>query len=315
MKNLYRFFYKLFLIVCILFVVDYLAGLSLKQMYFGQTSGTYYRTSYSISETNADLLIFGSSKAIHYYNPSVFEDSLHLSCYNVGKEGLEMFYHYAILKSVLQRYKPKKIILDLTREGLCFNQDSYDKIATLLPYYDSNPEMREIIYMKSPYERLKLLSKTYPYNSMILPMLAFNTEFVRKRKTHYQGFEPLQTTDTSLVRKMLIAQSKREVAESSIDTVKTGVFKRFIEDCIQSKVGLVVIVSPYLLNEDRGYQSIQLARSICKEYNVDFLDYCYLPGVSDNVKYFFDETHLNGVGANEFSKIVLKYFESDNLIK
>ena len=38
-------------------------------------------------------------RAAHYYVPQIFEDSLGLSCYNAGSDGMCIYYHYGILAS------------------------------------------------------------------------------------------------------------------------------------------------------------------------------------------------------------------------
>ena len=108
-----------------------------------------------------------------------------LSFYNAGRDGNFMFYHLAVLKGVLNRYSPKIVILDFVAEEFAQNQYSYDRLSSLLPYYKSHPEMRSIINLKSKYEKIKLLSQIYPYNSLMLTIAVGNSG-VNKRKAIFK---------------------------------------------------------------------------------------------------------------------------------
>ena len=61
-----------------------------------------------------------------------------------------------MLKGVLKRYSPKIIILDIVNKEFQKNADSYEKISPLLPYYNSHPEIRSIVQLRSRYEKHKL---------------------------------------------------------------------------------------------------------------------------------------------------------------
>lgn len=153
-KNPFQYFLlKLTVLFAIVFILDISIGSVLRYYYFKQESSSQYRTTYSIEKTKADILIFGSSRANHHYNPDVFDNRMNLSYYNVGRDGNFIFYHYAVLKGVLKRYSPKIVILDFIHGEFRQNQDSYDRLSSLLPYYRSHSEMRSIINLKSKYEK------------------------------------------------------------------------------------------------------------------------------------------------------------------
>ena len=165
---------KLFTFLLLIFAIDYCVGQLLSYFYFKQKSGVDYRTTYSINITKEDILIFGSSRANHHYHPHIFKSRLHMSYYNAGRDGTSIIYHYALLKGVLKRYSPKIIILDILNKEFQKNADSYEKISPLLPYYNSHPEIRSIVQLRSRYEKHKLFSKIYPFNSAVLKIAMGN---------------------------------------------------------------------------------------------------------------------------------------------
>src|SRR5690606_33173113 len=112
----------------------------------------------SIKYADAEIMIFGSSRAQHHYDPGSFTSSS-LTFYNTGKDGQGIFYSLAILKSLLSRSSsPKIIILDINLNEVSKIQDSYNRLAELLPYYNDHAEIQSIIKLKSPLAKFKALS-------------------------------------------------------------------------------------------------------------------------------------------------------------
>src|SRR6185295_16976290 len=86
-KGYYYLILKISAFLMIAFVFDFIIGSLFNYFYFRQTSGWEYRTKYSIEDTKAGILIFGASRAQQQYNPLFFEERLHQTCYNVGRDG------------------------------------------------------------------------------------------------------------------------------------------------------------------------------------------------------------------------------------
>src|ERR1022692_3882494 len=254
------FMVKLILFLVILFALDSVIGGMLKHFYFRQESGFLYRTTYALDSTKAEILIFGSSTANHHYRPVTFERRLNMSCYNTGRDGNTIFYNYAVLKSVLKRYTPKMAILDFNDRDFMKDQDSYDRMASLLPYYDNNPELRSLIFLKSPFEKYKLISKIYPYNSLLFSIGIGNTKFNKSREiaTDENGFVPL-SGDWKEPLTTKLASIKYE-----LDTFKINIFKSFIKDCIHSKIKLYIFISPKFIKFEYEDQSIMMIKNIAK---------------------------------------------------
>ena len=91
------FFLRLAIFVFTFFVLDALAGWLLRHYYFTQHSGSMYRTTYSMESATHDILIFGTSRATHHYKPEVFERTLGMTCYNAGKDGTQILYHWSLI--------------------------------------------------------------------------------------------------------------------------------------------------------------------------------------------------------------------------
>ena len=68
------------------------------------TGGYTKRDNFISDEVDANILIFGSSRAAHHYVPSILSDSLDMSCYNCGMDGNGIIYGYGKLKTTTARY-------------------------------------------------------------------------------------------------------------------------------------------------------------------------------------------------------------------
>lgn len=295
-KNPYkRFFFNLTVFFAFIVVSDFLIGNLLSHFYFRKQRDYNYRATYAIDSTKAELLIFGSSRAIHHYQPGVFEKRLGLTCYNVGRDGEFIFYQYAILKSILKKYSPKIIILDFSPGDFSKNKESYDRLSYLLPYYKSHPEMRSIIELRSPLEKLKLLSYIYPYNSSILNIISQNAILSPEKKEDNNGYLPLTRewgdsieTDNALIK-------------YETDSTIINVYTSYILDCINSNVKLYIICSPYFRKATNIDYSVKLAQQIAKKYNVEFFDFLQDSTFINHSKLFDDPAHLNNLGAKLYS--------------
>lgn len=294
-KPLLYFAIKLVAFLVLVYIADFTIGYMLKHYYFKQDSGFQYRTTYAIEETKAEVLIFGSSRAKNHYHPNIIEERLKMTYYNVGRDGNHIFYNYALLKLILKRYSPKIVVLDLVKGEFKETSESYEKISALLPYYDSYPEIRSIIELRGKYERIKLLSKIYPYNSSIFSIAIGNTDFNKKRYIDMQGFVPW--------RKKIQCPPKTDTinAEYKIDSVKVNLFESFIKDCNSQGVKLFIVVSPYYLISDITDSSIEKGIAIAEKYGVELLNYSQDTNFKLHCEFFADITHLNEDGAKLFT--------------
>ena len=300
-NNIYgRILIKLVLLFCIVFLVDFFIGHLLRNLYFSQQSGVLFRTTFSLEKTKSDLLIFGTSTANHNYYTKIFENRLHISSYNTGRDGTSIFYQYAILKGVLKRYSPKMILLNLDLDEFKKDQESYDRISSLLPYYKTHPEIRSVINMKSTEEKIKLFSRIYPFNSMLFTILVGNTEFNKERRKDFQGFVPLNKVLEKRV-------DTGYYPEESLDSNKIRIYKSFIRDCINANLKLYIVCSPFYHELKNDPTSVILGQKIAKENNISFFNFLNDTSLINHPSYFADINHLNYTGAKIFSvKLVEK---------
>ena len=292
------FILKLLLFVTTVMLMDLIIGYVLRKNYFSQKAGPDYLTIYSMEKSEADMFIFGSSRATNILNPDIFKEQLNLSCYNAGRPGEPIFYHYAVLKSVLKRTKPKIIVLSFDAGLFNINPESYDRLSVLLPFYTSHPEIRSILSLKRPHEKVKMLSHIYPYNSHLISIISGNSKYAKMRYAYSNGFSALKKTYTGPIKTMDYSDKK------VLDSIKINVCKAFIQECYNSGVELYIVCPPYLLNSTGTDLSLIEGKRIAHEYNINFLDYSRDTFFTKRIELYADFRHLNEKGANLFSHMV-----------
>lgn len=302
MKTVYQqILIRLGALAVLLFLLDWGVGTLLHVFYFKQHSGLQYRTTYALEQTRADVLFFGSSRCNHHYNPLIFEDGLKLTSYNAGRDGNGLPYHYAVLKSILQRHTPKVVVLDLLAGDFANDNQPYERLSSLLPYYATHPEIRPVVQMKSPFESAKLLSHIYPFNSSLLTIAAGNMQRADRRTEDIKGYLPLTATWQQPLKGLPGLDKLQQV-----DARKVKLFESFITDCQQKNVRLYVAISPYYLSFDNQKDTtLVLARQLAAQYNVPLWDYSQDEHYLRSPHYFADPTHLNVTGATHYSQTMV----------
>ena len=252
--------------------------------------GEYGRDNYISNEVDADLLIFGSSRAECHYNAQMIEDSLGIISYNCGQTGHSVFLNYARLLMIKERHHPKIIIYDIAAGfDLLTDNDNYKDMSFLKLHYDRDG-ISDIICDIAPLERYKMLSGMYKYNSNFLQLLLVWLHPVSD--AGIKGFRPYKNSNDV----WLTPPPKR--TEWAYDSLKISYLNKIIESTRDSK--LYFVVSP--LWQGMNTEIMKPAKEMCAKYNISFIDFSNDPKYVENTKLFKDYAHLNATGADEFTK-------------
>jgi hypothetical protein len=291
-----KFLIRLLIFAAIVFLLDLGAGTILRHYYFKQSSGLMYRTTYAMDSTKADVIVMGSSRANHHYYPTVFEDSLNQSYYNAGRDGCRILYHYAVLQSILKRHTPKAIVLDVLGDELIATPDAYDRLSCLLPYYKTHKEIREVVDFKSDFERYKLLSAAYPFNSSIFTIIKGNSNVA---SAGFKGYIPLLRQWNKPL------QQQPPYGKQEVDTLLSKYFDAFITTCKKADIKLYMVTSPSFEVIPTTPPGLVAAKAIAAKHNILFFDFSNDAYFTANGQLFQDVGHLNEPGAKIFSQKIV----------
>lgn len=290
-----KFILKVILFFAIVAVIDFVFGKCCDYLYEHSTGGDTYRIHYAIAEGNADILIMGSSRANHHYNPRILSDSLGLKVYNLGVDGSGAILMDGFYRLISQRYIPKYIIYELT-PSFDFQKYAGDAnntryLSQLKPYYNNDCLARLFDDIDAK-ERIKLHSGIYRYNTTFLNLIKF---YLKGGKESGNGFAPLQG-----VMADYIPPTDQAVAE--IDTLKIKYLHQFINDCKNNGTELIFVISPrYGATSSEEYQP---GIEVCREEGYEVWDYYCDSRFFSKKDYFKDSYHLNNIGADTFTLII-----------
>ena len=282
--------------ISIIIVVDIIIGHCMSYLINNVKGGDNWRNNYICKTTNEDVLIFGSSRAFHHYNPQVIIDSLNLSCYNCGQDGNGIILNYGRLLMILQRYQPKVIIYDISTSFDYFANDNHKYLGRLKPYYDEKG-IKELFNSVDQTERWKMLSSMYRYNSSFLQIIS--DYFHPIQQVGNKGFRPLKGSfDPMKIRN----NKDNEDNEIMYDTLKIDYIHKFISLC--NNTTLIFTHSPIWYGLDST--KLDIIKNICKKNKIPFLYFSNNPKYVHNDSLFKDGSHLNEKGANEFTKYLIR---------
>lgn len=284
---------KILLFLLIIVAIDVLTGLVCSRLTAMARGGDTARNEYICNGTSEDILVMGSSRAIHHYNPAVIDTVTGMSCYNCGQDGNGVILNYGRLHMILQRYRPRVIIYDVMPEyDLLAGDDNRKYLGWLRPYYDRDG-IAAVFAAVDPMEKYKMMSRMYRYNSRFVQLLS---DCVHPMESDGQnGFRPLdEEMDTMRVG------VQPGAGDAAFDPVKLSFMNKLLDEARGIRV--VMVVSPCWNGMDTTV--LTPVREMCREREIPFLDFSNDPKYLHNNAYFADGTHLNARGAMEFSRDV-----------
>ena len=284
------FVLKLLLAIVIVIVADQAIGVGLSYMRRHAGSGSAKDIEYTTHECKDDVLIFGSSRAMHHYVPSIIKDSLGLSCFNCGKDGMSIFYNYGRWQLSRKHHTPKVIIYDYSVFDHEISPAENNRFQVELRPYCNDPDIRRLLKDTDPTELVKNQSHLYRNNSKILQLVA---GFLRREKLG-DGYYPLKGE----INHFYEIKMKKEV-----DSLKYRYLEKFIQDAQHDGIKVIFMTSPYY--DGKNATCPQEIQALFKKHHVDFYDNEDLEGFTLNKKYFKNMQHLNQEGAAAYTKIVV----------
>lgn len=286
MRKFYKYIILFFVIIAVLDCgFGYLCRYLNSHAKGGDTKNHYYIA----SEMTDSILIFGSSRALHHYNPTIFEDSLGKTVYNCGLDGNGIVYNYGRLLTIINRYKPKMIIYDVI-PSFDMSEDDYSKYLQWLKRWYYIPGVAEIFHDVNALEDIKMLSNFYRYNGSFIQMVS---DYIKPiPQISYKGYKPLQG-------KINYSNTESDSEPVEWSDLKLQYFQEFVDICKENNIYLVISYSPWFKMTDSHL--FQEFTKFANDNNLRVIDLFNDYEISQNPLYFEDAAHLNSMGADIFS--------------
>ena len=303
-----KFFKKLLILLVIMFIVDRGLGSIIEYYFENEPLGDTASFAHAINNPKEDVLIYGSSRAVHTYDTRIITDSLGLSCYNCGRNGSNIIYGSAVLAGALESsHLPKLIILDLTAKEIEWRDDKSgsDILAGMvLPYVLTNPNFEKLASDLFPAELFKAkVSKLYAYNSLILSIFR---NYSRSDNDNINGYQPL-------IGSKLTEEAPVFSDRDKIDQYSKERLEYFVKSVTDKKIPLVTILSPMYAQPFKDNESLRVTKEVLSKYNIKLWDYSQDPKYARR-ELFYDAAHLNTKGAQMFSSEITSRIKESGIL-
>lgn len=305
MKQVKRIAIAVVCTILFFWAFDFVGGLVCDKLYHDAKYSLFARQNYVINKSMDEILVLGSSRAAHHYIPSIIEDSLGMSCYNAGSDGMCIYYHFGILSAMIERgHKPKMVICEVIKTDIQPSLDatfSLDAaVQRLAPEYGRFEDIDSLISLKNKYEQMLMHSAFYRYNSKLVQLIRCNfiPQLDDKGYERLNGVMVLKNTDEE--------KASAEVKYREPEANKMLYFNKLISLCKANNIALVFVYSP----KYNGViaESVTYAQKIAEENSVPFYNYGNAEALM-KPDLFQDRDHLNHDGAIAFTRLIIKDFK------
>jgi len=300
-----KFILKIILFISLLFLIDWSLYNSLSLIFqrtqSGETTGGYVNRA---KRMKAGVVILGSSRAQSHYNSLILEHSLKRKVYNVGANGQGIPYIRGVIDILLREYTPYLFIINVDEISIATEShlQDFDRVTTLSPFIDESTVIRDMIYSRGIFERIKYLSLSFRYNGKVLAIL----KNLYEKDDKYLGFTPLEK---SLNQQLIMQESHHPYPKASADLDLKRLLREIIRQS-QAQGTLVILVnSPWWrqnCKNDPYYSKPSYdLMNIAKEEQVPYVAFTQENSpVFHNPTLFADVAHLNSRGATIFTEML-----------
>lgn len=289
-----KLIFKVVAFVLIIIVADFCVGFLLDTLRQQARGGYTARLNHIHNTLSDSVIIMGSSRANHHYNPEILQ-SFHprkVTVYNAGMDGNGILLAYMFLNDMLERFTPQMVVYDVMPDFDYLKKGSNDKyLGWERPYYGASRPTDSLFAEISMVEPLKMMSKTYRNNSKLPQYL---NDVVKRGGIGVKGYLPMEG---SVVEGETFAYKDME-----IDSLKLSYMEKFILKCKQNGIKLAMCVSPSFATD--GTDILKPVRQLCEKYEVPLYDHLTDGRFAGRGEYFADGAHLNSKGADKYSKII-----------
>lgn len=248
----------------------------------------------------ADILILGSSRAKHHYDEKLLAKLWGISVYNAGFSGQGVPFQRVAFGLIASVKKPRAVIVDV----MAFDDD-LDRVHAMDPWYGDSPVLRAmppsdakpgVVSVPEDFKTgLLMRLPTYRFAGKIWQTLS--------DKSHLGETPYFEALPTEYKADRWGAAGGAVVAPKAYPFFKAQL-GALVHEIRATGAEVVLVYSPNFANRSNPFITGPSAE-VAREKSVPFIAYddTLLPALKDR-KLFFDGLHLNGEGAEIFSRDV-----------
>jgi hypothetical protein len=303
-----RFIRNLFIFLVLFFIFSIILDFFLSQLL---KQSKQYPSEFEVmneiyaSNANAEVAIYGSSRAWVQFNPQILSDSLQTSVYNYGIDGHNFYLQYLRhLELIKHNSPPKKIIFSIDVFSFQIDENLYH-LEQFLPYMLWNPNIYRYTKAYNGFEFYDYFIPLVRYaGKWDVIKLCFDNLIEPEANLPYRnnGFLGMDRQwDES--RKYALKDS----FQIQIDSTCVGYFDAFLKETKDMGIEVILVYAPehtlgQALISNRN-EIISFYSYLAKNNQIQFLNYSK-HAICQDKQLFYNASHLNAHGATIFSKVL-----------
>lgn len=301
-------------IIVIMFVADYLFSNYLRESRFGEYG--VWNDIYN-GKINADVVVYGSSRAMVHMDPQIIKDSTNLEAYNLGINGHNFWLQYFRHQELLQHNKSPKFIIHSVDIFTLVKREDLFNLEQFLPYMFYNREIEKWISSYRGYKKADFyfpLIRYYGHYKTLGSVL--KSAFVENDNdsSRYLGFAAMNLVWNDDLEK---AKKKFSNFHVQIDPKSVELFDKYLKECNDNGIGVALVYTPEYIEGQEFVKNreeiMSYFRYFSAKYNIPFYDYSSDP-MSFKKEFFYNASHLNSVGARLFTSKMIHDIKRDKSV-
>ena len=272
------------------------------------------KRNFALRELDSDIVIVGSSRAAHHYVSRKIADSLAMTAYNVGLDGCFYLDNCFMMHSILSRYSPKMILLEIDG-GALFN-DTRNPLEGLYHYYGKDEYAKNIIDQEEgKMTGVKLMSSLYRHNANSFKTIGNGIKGLRSKvQDPLLGYNPIPFKKK--LTELELEKQSNDKTNNILSDRKIELLDNLLTLAKEKNVKVILISSPVFKALPDNYRNISQDKiaEIANKYGFEYWDYSTNPLFLEHPEWFNDAAHLNERGADCFTDIIIERVKSSHLL-
>lgn len=283
------FLKRLLLFAVIVAAAMVVVGFSLDRMK-RVAGGATARMIYINDSMRSDVVIMGSSRALHHYDPVIMSHTLHAGVYNCGEDKMGIVFNYGRFCLFKRRYMPKVIVYDIEPDYDLLFDDNVSYVAELRPYV-RNAQVRRLLTDVGVSEVLKSYIVPYWFNNRLQQV----TKDCISPDLYISGYLPYMGVMDKFVSEKL--------PQDHYDALKMKYLAVLADEC-DGRSCLIFTASPQLsYRSDSVFVPLE---KFCAKRKIAFINHFCDTAFTKHYELFHDANHLERHGAELYTKLVAK---------
>jgi len=292
-------------LLALMYPLDYLLSKSLAKSGSAAEGEISVWTDIYDGDINANVAVYGSSRASMHFDTKILSDGLCTPAYNFGITGHNFWtQYYRHTQYLKHNKKPRYILLSMDPFSM-IKKVPRDNISQFLPYSLFNTDMAAYTIGKKEFSAwdyyVPLVRYVGQYQSVGIALQNMTGKESAK-PLRYKGYE---ARDEQWNSDFVKAQELLGSYKVTVDPEMRRLLQRFVAECQEQNIKLIIVNTPQYYESRKFTQNsdavMQELKSFANQQGIPFLDYSDSP-LCYNKAYFFNATHLNKTGAELFTK-------------